>query len=188
MTLPPPCNRSLKLTLLGRSADRWKVRVELGEGFHPTGLTVALVTESGRCLGPLVVIPPTSGRCFVAEVRGPETMPPGTVIEATVDTEEGETLHTTLGVDPRNGLHAFLHADGRLPLESNPVGTALSRKELQRLATHFPWVRGCCTKAEEADAAPPEEEGSDPLVDMLKNEFDIDPDDLDDELLEALRR
>lgn len=182
----------LALSLLGRCADRWQVRIEIDAGAPPRALTVALVTEAGRRLGPAVVVPLRLEPCLYAELRGPAVLPPGTRIVATADFEDGYSQRVESVVDARRGLHAFLHADGRLQLDSDPRGSALSRVELARLAQRFPWVAGCCGEKAYAgvdaacgEGAPGE---ADSMVDMLCNEFDVDPDDLDEELLAALRR
>lgn len=188
----------LSLTFLGRNADRWRVRVVCDEGFEPLGLTVALMSESGRLLGPAVVVPRGTRGCMTAELRGPTPLPLGTLMVATADTQEGATFQVAVPVDTRRGLHAFLHADGRLPLETNPSGSALSRRELTKLAVRFPWVKPCCEGAEGAAVggggahSSPQQEDADQLRAMLQNEFDIDPEDipdeLTDELLQAMRR
>lgn len=170
----------LKLAFLGRQNDRWRVRVErVGDG-RPVGLTVGLWAESGQLLGPVVVAPDDVGACWIAELRGPCPLPPGTEVRATLDTEDGYTVEAALGVDERRGLHAFLHADGLLPLVNSPRGAALNGKETLRLGRVFPWVCNCAPAA-----SPPVD---DELADLLRSEFDVDPDDLTDELLASLRR
>ncbi|MFN7145810.1 MAG: hypothetical protein ACK4YP_18690, partial [Myxococcota bacterium] len=61
----------LKLTFLGRAANRWRVRVELPYGFQPRGLTVGLWGEDDKPLGPAVVAPPGVDGVWDAEVSGP---------------------------------------------------------------------------------------------------------------------
>lgn len=169
----------LSLTFLGRTCDRWRVRVEAGACRELAGLTVSLVTESGRALGPSVVAPEGAGPCWIAELRGPPQLPPGTVVRAVAEVD-GSVIAKEVGVDPRRGLHAFLHADARLPVETEVKGAALTAREANRLGKVFPWVCGCGPPAG-ADA------GGDDLDAMLR-EFDIDPADLDEALLGALRK
>lgn len=169
---------ALTLTFLGRVADRWRVRVALPDGVRPRGLTVGLWDESGQLLGPVVVAPEDAGSCWVAELRGPCQLPPGTLVRATLDTEDGFTVEEDLGVDPRKGLHAFLHADGRLPVQSAPTGAALSGRETAALARYFPWICACPTGAPAED---------DDLAELL-SAFGVDAADLSEELRATLRK
>jgi hypothetical protein len=169
---------ALTLTFLGRSCDRWRVRVDVEPAVDVRSLTVSLVSERGRPLGPAVVAPGDVGSCWTAELRGPVTLPPGTVVRA-VGEVDGAWVEKDVGVDQRRGLHAFLHADGRLPLDNEPVGAAVTRKEAIRLGRLFPWVCGC---------PPRQAPMQDALAEMLCREFDVDPADIDDEVLGELRR
>lgn len=168
---------TVSLTFLGRICDRWRVRVELGEPRAVRGLTVSLVAENGRVLGPSVVAPQDIGSCWVADLRGPPHLPPGTVVRATADGEWG-VLTEEIGVDPRRGLHAYLHADARLPLEGKPRGAALSDRETTLLGRIFPWMCGCGPAA----AAKDDE------VEALLREMGVDPGDVDPDLVAELRR
>lgn len=175
----------LSMTFLGRCADRWRVRVELAPGFTPRALTVGLWNEAGRPLGPAVVVPLDPSGAHEAELRGPPALPAGSRVVATADDDDGGTHQYVLGLDTRRGLHAFLHADARLRIETDPAGSALSRKEKARLGRHFPWLLDCCTPPEPSEARGG---GDDDLLDMLRKEFDVDPDDVSDALLDELRR
>lgn len=175
----------LKLSFLGRVANRWRVHVDLPPGFRPRGLTVGLWGEDDKPLGPAVVAPPDIDGAWEAELAGPVPLPPGTLVRCMADLEDGTPLVYWLGVDRRRGLHAFLHADGRLPVESSCSLAALASREVNRLARAFPWVRPEVVPAAPKAAAdahvvddgiPPE------LREMLKDEFGIDVDAFDDDL------
>ena len=170
---------ALSLTFLGRGFDRWRVRVDAGVCRSLAGLTVSLVNEQGRAIGLPVVAPEEAGRCWVAELSGPAQLPPGTVVRAVAE-QDGCVVASEVGVDARRGMHAFLHADARLPLESDPKGTAMTAREASRLGAVFPWVCGCPSDV-------PGPDGEDELDAMLR-EFDIDPADLNEALLGALRK
>lgn len=190
----------VSLTFLGQLRERWRVRVELAPGFRPRGLTVGLVSEAGRSLGPVVVMPEDVGCCWVADLRGPSPLPPGAKVVATADLCGGGMLVQDVCVDARRGLHAFLHGDGRLPLETDPVPEPLDKRDLSRLAAAFPWIAACggptrTPAVDEAPAGPPRAMPGDEstaaeseLLDMLRKDFDVDVDDLDDEVLHSLRR
>ena len=174
--LPP---MDLKLTFLGRAAHRWRVRVEMPPGCRPRGMTVGLWSEDDKPLGPAVVAPPGVDGAWEVEVSGPSPLPPGTRVRCVADAAEKGELVYWLGVDRRRGLHAFLHADARLPVESSARGAAMSEAEVERLARSFAWIRpepelrvrggGPCSSAE----LPPEMQA------MLREEFGVE---LDDEL------
>ena len=128
-------------------------------------------------LGPAVVAPENIGACWVIELRGPAQLPPGTVVRA-VAIVNGGVIEREVNVDTRRGLHAFLHADGRLPVETDPKGCAITNREAVQLGKHFPWVCGC-----EPPAAL-----EDDLAEMLRREFGVDPADIDEEVLGELRK
>jgi hypothetical protein len=176
----------LKLTFLGRVASRWRVRVELPLGFRPRGLTVGLWGEDDKPLGPAMVAPAGTDRVWDVELAGPSPLPPGTLVRCMADVDGGAPMVYWLGVDRRRGLHAFLHADGRLPVDSDCVGSALGPKDIARLAAAFPWVRA---EAPTVDAAPEDDGAHDgpsaaddgltpELRAMLREEFGVDDDDL----------
>ncbi len=144
------------------------------------GITVALMDETDRQLGPAVVSPPTPAGPTCFDLRGPCLLPPGTVVRCTVDVADGTTYILEHPVDRRRGFHAFLHADALLPV--TPVATlvGLEPADQARLAERFPWLRppakvagSCCDDAE--------------VLQMLRDEFDVDPDDIDETLVEQLR-
>lgn len=187
----------LELTFLGRSAGRWRVRVDLPPGLCPSGLTVGLWGEDDKPLGAAVVAPAGTTGAWEAEVAGPVPLPPGALVRCMADFEENNSCVYWLGVDRRRGLHAFLHADGRLPVDSDCTGTALSIKEVARLAQAFPWVRPepppvaeCGTRRTVAEALA-EDLGEDTLSpelrELLKDEFGVDVDAEDDELLDFIK-
>lgn len=165
----------MKLSFLGRCETRWRVRVELDGERGVSGLTLGLVSEDGRLLGPQLVASVGSQACVVAELAGPCALPSGTVVRCVADYEDGNEVETTLLVDRRRGLHAFLHADSRIDLVSRAIPETMTRREKNRLGARFPWASPCpaCTAPE-----PP----ADDLYALLKDEFDIDPDALDDDL------
>jgi hypothetical protein len=172
----------LELTFLGRVANRWRVRVALAGGFRPRGLTVGLWGEDDKPLGPAVVAPADVEGMWEAELAGPATLPPGTLVRCMADVDGGAPVVQWLGVDRRRGLHAFLHADGRLPVDSSATGAALDAKEVARLARAFPWVRPepPSPMPTEAAAAPAEDDGLTPeLRALLRDEFGVDDADLE---------
>jgi hypothetical protein len=172
----------LKLTFLGRVANRWRVRVDVPAGLAPRGLTVGLWGENDAPLGPAVVAPPGVAGVWEVEVAGPCPLPPGTLIRCVADIEESAPMVLWLGVDRRRGLHAFLHADGRLPVESSGVAAALGRREVERLAVAFPWIQPppCQAPASNEVAQPAEEEEDTSLPpdvrEMLRDDFGVDLD------------
>ena len=175
----------LKLTFLGRiahkcapsAASRWRVRVELPGGFRPLGLTVGLWGEDDKPLGPAVVAPGGVGGAWEAELAGPVPLPPGTMVRCVADVGTAAPLVYWLGVDERTGLHAFLHADARLPVGSTAKGRVIEEKELSKLAKAFPWLAPAHAPCPDVAAEP---EISDDLKDLLRDEFGVD---LDEEAL-----
>jgi hypothetical protein len=133
-----------------------------------------------------VVAPADVGTCFEAELGGPNQLPAGTQVRCVADVEGGEPVRAAVGVDRRRGLHAFLHADARLPAEPMPTGCALAQADAERLARVFPWV---CPAREEARAEPPPGEPGLPedLLAMLRDDFDVDVDEMSDEVLDFMR-
>ena len=174
----------VRLTVIGRVENRWQVRLVFAGGV-PDGLTVGLVAESGAALGPAVVAAGPHGDDVLVELRGPCTLQPGTFVRCVAHGGEGATDTFEIGLDRRHGLHAYLHADGRLPVDSRVVGASLSPAETERLARVFPWILGC--PDDDAPAAPPGVPG-DELLDMLREEFDVDVDELDEETRDSLKR
>ncbi len=187
----------LKLTFLGRSAGRWRVQVELPPDFQPRGLTVGLWGEDDKPLGPAVVAPAGTTGVWDVEVAGPVPLPPGTLVRCMADFEDNASMVYWLSVDRRHGLHAFLHADGRLPVESDCIGSALGLKEIARLSRAFPWVN--CAAAAPARTsvartvaqALADELGEDTLSpelrELLKDEFGVDVDAEDEGLVDFIK-
>jgi hypothetical protein len=148
---------------------------------------VGLWGEDGKPLGPSVVAPPCLTDVWDAELAGPSQLPPGTQVRCIADLEGEAPRVCWLGVDRRRGLHAFLHADGRLPLESTCAGAALARREVARMARAFPWLLpapGCCVPTVTPDPKP---EIAPDLRDMLKDEFGVDVDAMDDDELDFMK-
>ncbi|MFZ5476098.1 MAG: hypothetical protein ACOZNI_04930 [Myxococcota bacterium] len=166
----------LKLTFLGRVANRWRVRVEVPEGLRLRGLTVGLWGEDGRPLGPAVVAPHGLGSAFEAELSGPCPLPAGAQVRCVADVEDIQPIEQSIGVDRRHGIHAFLHADQKLQLDPVPAGAAVTRAETRRLASVFPWM---CRGAPAAEVEP----AASDLRSMLK---DLGVEDVDEELLREL--
>lgn len=165
-----------KFHFLGKHETRWRVSLELG--FCPRGVTMGLVSEDGKPLGPAQVAPPEGQRSFTVELSGPCQLPAGAVVRCVIDTECG--LWTKdFPIDQRRGLQAFLYADARLPVESSEPIRALSGEERGRLSELLPWLArapeapGCCG-------------GGDDVLGMLR-EVGVDVDELEDGLREALR-
>ena len=135
----------MTVTFLGRSQSRWRVRVDLAEVEDASALTIGLVDESGRELGPAMVAPAPVERCCLVELNGPADLPPGTVVRCVADRSAGPPLQEEVGVDARRGLHAYLNADARLPLISRAEFQAVEGEDYERLVSVLPWLRaGCC--------------------------------------------
>ncbi len=183
-----------RLTFLGRAANRWRVRVELPTGLRARGLSVGLWGEDGRPLAPVVVAPP-AGPVVEVELGGPATLPTGAQVRCVIDVEGGESLVTTIGVDRRRGLHAWTNADARLVLpEDAPRGAAMTRDETCRLARAWPWLAppGEDRRRRQPDRRhptpePPPASLDDDLLAMLRDEFDVDVDEMSANVLDALR-
>jgi hypothetical protein len=176
----------LKLTFLGRVANRWRVRVEVPEGLRLRGLTVGLWGEDGRPLGPAVVAPQGLGADFEAELAGPCPLPAGAQVRCVADVEDVQPIEQSIGLDRRHGLHAFLHADLRLDLLPVPKGAAVTREESRRLARAFPWISREPPAAAEppvVDAVATSPAPAEDLRSMLK---DLGVEDVDEELLREL--
>lgn len=180
----------LKLTFLGRTAGsaapaaaRWRVRVELPCGVRPLGLAVGLWGENDAPLGPTVVAPHGFEGPWEPELAGPSPLPPGTMVRCVADIEASAPLVYWLGLDARRGLHAFMHADARLPVVSTATGRAVGSDERARLAVAFPWLQGRGVASEpDAEADEPGARADDPslppdLKDLLRDEFGVDLDD-----------
>ncbi len=186
----------MTLTFLGRCDNRWRVRVDLPAGVEVEGLTLALVGEDGRALGPLVVAPIDGASTYTFDLRGPCDMPPNTVVRCVADLVGGGALADVLVLDRRRGLHAFMHADARLPLESKSRGEGLSNTERRRLGAAFPWLVGCPEgvvaehSVPEAEADPefsPDPGLSPDILSMLRDDFGVELDETDADLTGVVR-
>jgi hypothetical protein len=185
-----------RLSLLGRLGARWQVRVELPSASGVGGLTVGLFDADGRPLGPGVVCPvpdaPDDAYVRVVEVGGPARLPAGTVVQCLVDVDGREAACVRVGVDRRRGVHAWLHADARLEVPSDtPPTRPLSAEAHGALARAW----SCLATTDEAPAAPAEaaatptaEQPDGSLLDLLRDEFDVDVDDMAEDLRAAFAR
>jgi hypothetical protein len=170
-----------RLTFLGRVSSRWRVRIEIPEDLCVQGLTVGLWGEDGRPLAPSVVVPHVGAGVIEAEVGGPAALPAGTEVRCIADVVGAEPITVAVGTDRRRGLHAFLHADLRLPVSSNELAPmTLGRQDKERLARAYPWV----APGRVAVADPP---AADDVLSMLRDDFGVDLDDMDEDLLAALK-
>ena len=171
---------ALSLSFLGRCGDRWRVRVDAPAGALTRGLTIGLVSASGRPLGPAVV-GPVDFDTWVADLRGPGQLPTDAHVRATMDGTDGDIVEELLPLQARRGVHAWLHADGNLALASKPRPSTLSRKETTRLGRVFSWLCACPSKSETRPACP------DDLSSLLAD-FDVDATELDAEFVARMRR
>ncbi len=180
-----------RLSLLGRLGPRWQVRVELPGAGGVGGLTVGLCDADGRPLAPGVVCPVPEGaerpHVLIVEVGGPARLPAGTVLQCLVDGAAPACVR--VGVDRRRGVHAWLHADARLEVPSDaPPTRALSTEARGALARAW-----SCVAAEDAASVPPSaeappEDADGSLLDMLRDEFGVDVDDMAEDLRAAFAR
>jgi hypothetical protein len=198
-----------RLTFLGRSAQRWRVRVELPECGRLRGVTVGLWGPDGRPLAPGVVLPVVRGAgpsLLEAELGGPAELPAGSEVRCLVDVEgEPHPLVTCLGVDRRRGLAAWLHADARLHVQAGaPAAAPLVPREVCALALAWPGVFGegeptgptgpasprtaCGPETEPVHVTQRESDPIEPddLLSVLRDEFGVDVDDLDEGLRDVL--
>ncbi len=172
----------MKLTVLDRQDMRWRLQLELSPTLPIRGLTVGLVGEDGRPLGPAVVAQPAPGGLVEVNVRGPCTLPPGTVARVTLDIEGEPAVTHELVVDRRRGLHAWLHADGDLPVDSPGELQALSASEMRKLSRAWCWLGVPEAVAPAPDCGCP----PDAMIDLLRD-CGVDVDDISPELAEQLR-
>lgn len=171
----------MNLEVLERVDSRWRVRVDLPVGAPVRGFTVGLVGPDGIPLGPAVVGPESPGARVVLEVRGPRELPPGAIARIVVHIEGGPVLTHEVVLARRRGLHAWLSADGRLPVTSTAEVAPLAPADRRQLARRWCWLQ-----SESAATAKPTEPLSAELRDMLAD-FDVDADDVSDELCDRLR-
>ncbi len=171
----------MKLTALDRVDTRWRMQFDLSSQLAVRGLTIGLVAEDGRPLGPAVVAQADGSGVVSADVRGPCTLPPGTVARVVLDLEgEPPVVHELL-VDRRRGLHAWMHADARLEVGSTAEVAPLAASDARALARVFCWL----SPEESAEAAdcgcPPPE-----MADLLA-ECGVDVNDISADLAQHLR-
>lgn len=159
---------SLKFTFLGRNKNRWRIRLECPVPVR--GVTAGLMAEDGRPLGPAVVMPGSALRVFEMELRGPCALPAGTVVRCTADPLEGPTLVDDFPTHARQGLHAFLHADVRLPVESIGKWGEIGKAERKQLSRLLPWLAPAPAPK---DFDCPDSLDKD-LLRMLREDFDVD--------------
>lgn len=172
----------MNLEVLERVDSRWRVRVDLPVGAPVRGFTVGLVGPDGIPLGPAVVGPQSPGASVVLEVRGPCQLPPGAIARIVVHIEGGPVLTHEVVLARRRGLHAWLNADGRLPITSTAEVSALASGDRRQLARRWCWLQ----TESDATVAKPAKPLSAELRDMLAD-FDVDADDVSDELCDRLR-
>ncbi len=178
-----------RLTFLGRSAQRWRVRVEFPECARVRGVTVGLWGPDGRPLAPGVVLPVGRGTgptLVEAELGGPAELPAGSEVRCLVDVEGvSPPLVTCLGVDRRRGLAAWLYADVLLHVQVGaPSAAPLAPREVRALARAWPGLFGEVEPSRPGTSSEPQAED---LLSMLRDEFGVDVDDLDEGLRDALR-
>lgn len=176
---------------LGRHDNRWRVRVELD--FAPDALTIGLVSEDGKPLGPAMVAPPDGRSSVIAELGGPCQLPAGARVRCMVDTHCGCWMQE-FSLDERRGLHAWLKGDTPLVVESNERGLGLDAGHIRRLSNHFAWLKKstkkepCWAPASVTEELPPPSTApccEDDLLKMLQEDFGVDLD--ESELLRTLR-
>ncbi|MEN9785363.1 MAG: hypothetical protein RLZZ299_627 [Pseudomonadota bacterium] len=185
-----------RLTLLNRLGARWHVRVELPTAAGIGGLTVGLYDADGRPLGPGVVCPvPDAAEAphvWDVEVGGPARLPAGTVLQCLVDVDGREAACVRVGVGRRRGVHAWLHADARLDVPSDTPSTRALSAEARKALAHA-W--SCLAVDPEAapsggepDLPPAEGEADGSLLDLLRDEFGVDVDEMAEDLRDAYAR
>jgi hypothetical protein len=130
----------VKLEVVGRHDMRWRLRVDVPGDIRVSSALVGLVGEDGHPLGPAVVAGPVERGSFTVDVRGPCALPPGAVARVTLDVAGEEPITHDLLLAERRGLHAWLRADARLPVESRAEFADLSRTERRRLAAVWCWL------------------------------------------------
>lgn len=166
----------MRLRFLGRCDQRWKVRVDWDPRTPLAGLTLGLHDEDGRPLGASVVAPAGVQPGYVAALGGPCSLPPGAVVRCVADLASGQAEEAELSLDAHHGLDAFVRGEHRLRLVSHGSFRALSEPELEALGAAFPCLG---PRAEDGPA--------DDVRTMLRDEFGVDPDDLDPDLVDALK-
>lgn len=171
----------MKLRALDRVDTRWRMRFDLSSALSVRGLTIGLVAEDGRPLGPAVVAQADGSGEVSVDVRGPCTLPPGTVARVVLDLDGEPPLVHEILVDRRRGLHAWLHADAHLEVSSGAPLAPLSPGEGRALARVFCWAGPPEVDLSAECGCPPPE-----VADLLA-ECGVDVNDISPELAEQLR-
>jgi hypothetical protein len=175
----------LRLTFLGRCDQRWKVRVDWDGPVAVTGLTLGLYDDEGRALGASVVAPAGVGSGFAAALSGPCSLPPGSRVRCVADLADGTALELELPADARQGLEAYVRGEPRVHLVSRAELRALAPAEIAALGAGFPWLAACGSAP--GPTPTPAAAPVDDVCAMLRDDFGIDPDDLDPDLVGALK-
>ena len=173
----------MRLLKFERVDLRWRIRLEMPAGVPLSGLTAGLLADDGRPLGPAVLAPaPTSDEVEV-DVRGPCSLPQGTFLRVVLDVVGESPITHDLLVARRRGLHAWLHADSRLPVVSDGKLAGLSLSERRRLGAEWCWI---APPADDASCAPCGSALPDDMSDLLRD-MGVDVDEISPELVEQLR-
>jgi hypothetical protein len=174
----------LRLLSFERVDLRWRSTLELPAGVPLSGLTVGLLSDDGRPLGPAVVAPVPEGSEVVVDVRGPCSLPQGATLRVTIDVSgEGPVTHD-LRVARRRGIHAWLHADSCLSVESSGKFVGLSLAQRRLAGKEWCWLApaddepGCTPCASESLP--------DEMAELLRD-FGVDVDELSPELAGQLK-
>ena len=174
----------MRLVSFERVDLRWRLHLELPGGVLLSGLTAGLLTEDGRPLGPAVLAQAPEGTELVVDVRGPCSLPQGTVLRVTLDVVGESPITHDLLVARRRGLHAWLHADAKLTVESDHQLVGLTHGNRRLLANEWCWIAppGDEMGANSAcvDALP------DDMADLLRD-MGVDVEEISSELRDQLR-
>lgn len=171
----------MRLVRFERVDLRWRLHLELPSGVALSGLTAGLLTEDGRPLGPAVVTPAPDGTEVTVDVRGPCTLPQGTVARITLDIVGESPIAHDLLVASRRGFHAWLHADTKLSVESEGKLEGLTSAHRRALAAEWCWMA-----PDPATHSPCNESVPDEMADLLRD-LGVDVDEISPEVREQLR-
>lgn len=174
----------MRLVAFERVDLRWRLHLELPSGLALSGLTAGLLTEDGRPLGPAVVSPVPDGSEIVVDVRGPCSLPQGTVVRVTLDVVGESPITHDLLVARRRGLHAWLHADAKLSVESSHKLEGLTLSHRRQLASEWCWVAPATDEL--GGCAPCGESLPDEMADLLRD-MGVDVEEISSELRDQLR-
>jgi hypothetical protein len=155
---PPHDPLRIDLALEGSDGDRWRVRVGLRPSEAPVfidGATVALTDDSGRLLGPAVVLPVAGQIADYVElhtrVQGPGAISAGTQLRCTAFFSSGRDPQIAdQDVAPRRGFASWLQGKQALDPGEPPQGRALNDEEIEALRGAWP---GLFLAADADDAA-----------------------------------